>query len=289
MPNILAFSGRKGSGKNTAFNSMLGFEMIRLGIVRSSGYLTNTGKLFINDMFGDKEYAGIFDVDRRTDVMIQFLDESIYPYIKNYSFADNLKRKVCIDVLGLSHEQCFGSDDQKNSLTHLKWEDMPGVITQKPPAVFETITGRLGYYYSTGEYKTEDGFSIPLVYHAPGPMTAREVMQFVGTDIFRKMYHNVWAESTIRTITKENSEMAVITDCRFPNEVDVVQKAGGRVIRLTRAIDSSDQHPSESALDKDKFDWQRFDAVIDNAKMSIPEQSDAIHEQLVEWGFRSKL
>lgn len=284
MTKILALTAKKQGGKNTAFNFILAIEMLRLGIVRGNATITDKGKLYVDDIFGDKEFAGIFDVDRHNQVMDRFLEEHIYPFVKNYSFADNLKRKVCMDVLGLSHEQCFGTDEQKNSLTHLKWENMPGVTTEVTPSdpIDKEISGRLGKYYE----KCLSG----LVYHKPGPMTAREVMQFVGTDIFRKMYGDVWAESTIRTIQKEGSEFAIITDCRFPNEVDVVKRSGGKVVRFTRGPASSkDLHASEIALDKDKYDWQKFDAVIDNADMTIAQQNEALHDKLLEWGFWEKI
>ena len=65
-------------------------------------------------------------------------------------------------------------------------------------------------------------------------MTAREVMQYVGTDVFRKIQHDVWAGATIKKIDLEKPDLAVIADCRFPNEVDAIQKAGGLVIKLNR-------------------------------------------------------
>ena len=113
-------------------------------------------------------------------------------------------------------------------------------------------------------------------------MTAREVMQYVGTDFFRRIYPQVWVESTIRKIQKESPNLAVVVDCRFENEVKGIQDVGGKVIRLSRNIfGDSDQHPSETALDN----YEGFDAVIDNAEMSIAEQNESIYNQLAEWGF----
>jgi hypothetical protein len=184
---------------------------------------------------------------------------------------------MAINILGLEPSQCYGTDEDKNSLTHLKWEDMPGVVTKRRPKGkdIKNVGGRLGKYYDC----LEDG----TIYHKPGNMTAREVLQYMGTEVFRRVYGNVWADACIRTIQKEQPKLAVITDCRFPNEVEAVQNAGGKVIRLTRAPFPEDMHDSESSLDKDRFDWNRFDAVLDNADMSVPEQSQALHKQLVEW------
>ena len=270
MSNIICLSGRKQSGKNTAFNFLLGIIMQNLGIVRGSTTVDrkgDEGKLFISDIFGDEEFSGIFDVDRNSDGMRDFRDEYIYPFIRNFSFADILKRDVCINILGLEWEQCYGTDDQKMTKTHLKWEDMPG-----------NVKAGIDYTDSTNSpYCT-------LEPKKTGPMTGRDVMQYVGTEIFRKMYGNVWSESTMRAIKNYSSAVSVITDCRFPNEVEAVHKYGGKVIRLTRNPFPEESHDSETALDQDNYDWEKFDLIIDNENMSINEQNDVLYQYLLEIG-----
>lgn len=278
---ILGLSGRKQSGKNTTFNFILGLHMLRLAVTRDKMMIKPNGQLWISDIFGDEAYQGVFDIERQNETMTNFCAEYIWPFIKNYSFAHMLKQNVCIDVLGLNHEQCFGTDEQKNSPTHLKWEDMPGVVTKEPPADAKVVEGRMGYYYSIG-------YHVPVVYHKAGTMTAREVMQFVGTEVFRKMYRNVWPNATIKKIQREDSAFAIITDCRFPNEVEAIRKAGGKVIRFTRRVDDPDNpemHESESALDADRFDWSKFDGVVDNKDMLISQQNEAVYNYLEKWGW----
>ena len=251
---ILGISGRKQSGKNTSFNLMLTLWLCQSHVVRGNAAITDQGKVWVEDLWGDKEMGGILDIDRDNHHMEAFRNEFVHPYIKDYSFADLLKRDVCIRLLGLSHEQCFGTDEQKNSLTHLLWEDMP--CKQG-----ETL------------YKT-------------GLMTGREVMQYVGTEIFRKMYNDVWAGGTIKKIQAENPMFfAVITDCRFPNEVEAIQKAGGRVIRLTRNQNDKDVHESETVLDRENYEWSNFDKVIDNDDMTISECNGVLRQTLEDWGW----
>ena len=48
--------------------------------------------------------------------------------VKMYSFADMLKEKVCMDVMGLTYEQCYGTDEEKNSVTTYMWERLPREI-----------------------------------------------------------------------------------------------------------------------------------------------------------------
>ena len=186
--------------------------------------------------------------DKTDPVFFDYMGNNVWPFIKSYSFADMLKTNVCIEVLGLSYNQCYGTDEDKNSQTHISWNNILG-----------------------SENK--------------GEMTAREVMQFVGTDFFRGLYPNVWADATIRRVTTEGSAFAVITDCRFPNEVEAVQKAGGKVIRLTRNGSGTDNHASESALDKENFDWNTFDAVIDNSDVDIRVSNEFVYSKLLEWGW----
>jgi hypothetical protein len=175
---------------------------------------------------------------------------------KVYSFADPLKTDICINILGLTYDQCYGTDDDKNTLTSLRWKDMPE-------------------YNITWTWNDE--------YDDSGYMTARQVMEFVGTSIFRKMKNNVWSESTIKKIHLDNIDVALVADCRFPNEVEAIQNAGGVVIRLTRDLYKS-KSESESALDYPFFDWSKFDYVLDNADITTEEKNSLIKQFLINKG-----
>jgi hypothetical protein len=61
--------------------------------------------------------------------------------------------------------------------------------------------------------------------------TPRWAMQQIGTDVFRNHFHNdIW----IASIEKKISELSgvVITDGRFPNEIEAIRKMGGTIIHL---------------------------------------------------------
>ena len=247
---ILGISGKKSGGKNTAANWILGINLVHYGIVRGACSITPEGQLSVSDVYGEVGTAGILNQDCSSDEMWTWWQDNVHPFIKIYSFAQPLKQ-LSIDILGLTPEQCYGTDDQKNSVTNLRWEDMPGILNP-----------------------IRDGF-----------MTGREVLQHVGTDIFRKMYHDVWVDTTLRQIQIEQPELAIICDARFPNEITGIKNAGGKVIRLTRSPFSEDEHASEKALDEDNFDWGEFDAVIDNADMTIEQQNKAVYECLRPWGY----
>jgi hypothetical protein len=171
---------------------------------------------------------------------------------KIYNFADPLKQDICMGILGLTYDQCYGEDEYKNTLTSIKWKDMPE-------------------YNISWTYHTD--------YDASGFMTARQVMQKIGTNIFRQIKHDVWSSATINKIKKDRPNVAVIADCRFPNEVEAVRDAGGIVIKLTRNPYNSD-HESEVALDEANYSTNNFDLIIYNDNINIQQQNQIILEFL---------
>ncbi len=285
--HVLGITGRKQAGKNTVANFLIGLNLSALGIVRGKWKVNNEGQLEISDILGDTRFEGVFDLARQNPAMEAFRQDYTNPYIRLYSFADLLKKNVCIDIFGLTYAQCYGTDAEKKTLTKLRWENMPGVLTKIPSGdniITIPVSGHLGVYHnhiiSYGADGTPYNEATPLgIYHEPGFMTAREVLQFVGTETFRRMYEQVWAESLIRKIDADKPQFAIIADVRFPNEVDVVKNVGGKVLRLTRNP-YNDQHYSETALDPENYDWKNFDYVVDNEHMTIPEQSQVTYNNL---------
>jgi hypothetical protein len=286
VTKILGLSGRKQSGKNTTANFILGMELKAAGFVRDHFIIQRDGRLWVSDMFGgDTDFEGYLDVTRRNNTMKAFVNDQIGPYVKLYSCADCLK-EICIDVLGVGEKQCYGTDDDKNSLTNLKWEDMPGVITPDKLEEYIVSDGS-GTDVDILRY-VEKGKWHDFIVRKNGNMTGREVLQFVGTEIFRRMKDNVWIEATMNKIIRDGPSVAIITDIRFPNEVKGVQDRGGKVIRFTRAPFKEDMHPSECSLDEDRYDWNNFDFVIDNSDMDIPQQCDAVYDILEQIGWIPK-
>lgn len=114
----------------------------------------------------------------------------------------------------------------------------------------------------------------------PG-LTPRKVLQLWGTEVCRQNWHNdIWILSIerkirdIRLLAAENYTYAniVIPDTRFPNEIETIQKLGGKIWMVKRGTEPkwfidyrdsgiipSDQHASEYMWAK-----SQFDAVIEN-------------------------
>ena len=174
------------------------------------------------------------------------------------------------------HTHMYGTDEQKNQLQeHLLWENMPGIMA---PIEWSMRQGGVAPGYT---YHPED-FDLQL--KEEGPMTARELMQYLGTDTMRKMYEPIWLENCFRRIEEDKPEIAIIGDCRFMNEIHAVQARGGKVIRLKRSLYECN-HQSE--IDADNYEG--FDDVIENDSMNLQESCDLFIESLIKLGITKKL
>lgn len=68
-------------------------------------------------------------------------------------------------------------------------------------------------------------------------VTPRKVLQQWGTDVCRDHYHDeIWIASLENKLRKTNDDI-VISDSRFPNELDSVKRLGGITIRVKRGPD----------------------------------------------------
>lgn len=69
------------------------------------------------------------------------------------------------------------------------------------------------------------------------PVTARKMLQKIGTEAMRQGIHNdIWVAATEKVILDELAKgmSIVITDVRFPNEIESIIKLGGIVIQVQR-------------------------------------------------------
>lgn len=156
-------------------------------------------------------------------VMLPYVDRP-----EEFQFATPLK-KFCMEVLGLTRDQCYGTSEDRERPTKYKWSWVNDKIRTK---------------YGKAADQT---------------MTSRDVLQVVGTDLMRQQfYKNIWAEAGIREAVNSTANTCIFTDGRFPNELDaggdawLVDKTfmpNSIVVRLYRDTGLNDAHDSETALD----------------------------------------
>lgn len=248
---ILGISGKKQAGKTTIANIIHGEVLIKNNMAFDYN-INEHGKLIIKTINSDgQEGWGQFDIERKDKEFVEYAHYNMWPHVKLYNFADSLK-DMCINLFGFTHEQAYGTNEQKNQeVSHLLWENMPrfinSAITKKMPVDALKSWG-----------------------WKEGAMTAREFMQYFGTEVMRKMHNDVWTNACLNKIIKEGSDLAIIADVRFPNEVEAITKAGGKILRLERNV-HDDKHDSETALDVDNYNHANFWHVLDNREMTIGE------------------
>jgi hypothetical protein len=247
MSQILAFSGKKQSGKNTLCNFLHGYQLKSYSMI--DGFeIADTGELVIETSIREEggkisKGKGQIDVTRLDIEFVVWAMDNIWPFVKHYAFATSLK-EMGIGLFDIDRNLVYGTDEQKNQPTQYKWEDMPTKV------------------------KGKSGF-----------ITGREFMQYFGTEICRKIYPDIWTDRLIKDIQAEEPNLAIISDARFENEIKAVQAAGGKVIRLTRTVPGEDYHDSEVALDS----YDGFDAIIDTQNLGIEASCQKLIEILGEW------
>lgn len=200
-------------------------------------------------VFSGKKQSGKNTLADFCEFIFKYEDKSF----KQYAFADKLK-KICVEVFLIPPELVYGDNGQKDQLTEYIWEDMPGYALTE---WYEIKTGR---------------------------MTVREFIQYLGTEVFRKIYGSVWARACLHEVKREKYAFATISDCRFKEEVEMAKQYGAKVIRLTRAP-YQDLHSSEISLDPDKFNWEGFDYIINNDKQTQAQTYAELMGVLDKWGW----
>ena len=131
----------------------------------------------------------------------------------------------------------------------------------KLKVIAEILSGVPKINFEDQEFKKQD----------MGPewgMTYRDLLQKLGTEAMRNGLHeNVWVNALFSDYhfnIEEDEQMPnwLITDCRFPNELESVKTHKGITIKVIRDSGNTigTTHASETALD----DYTKWDYVVDN-------------------------
>ena len=132
--------------------------------------------------------------------------------------------------------------------------------------------------------------------------TPRYALQHIGTDVFRQHFNDsIWilsVESKIADL-QEHGYSVVVTDVRFPNEMDSLRRLGARFLLISpvqkpawyevaRGFSPYDRKQGMQALyplvHESEYAWvsQQFDAEIVNSG-TVNDLYDRIEEQLKVW------
>jgi len=228
---------------------------------------------------------------------------------KTVKFADKLKDIICL-LTGCTREE-LESHEFKNKRLRKEWEVTKHEIYTEENGVLaesfylediEMDFNHFSEYYHAGECLINK-FQINYTY--------RGLLQKIGTDLFRNQLHpNTWVNATFADYKpigvlsgdpyEENGVLKVIpkkdiypkwiiSDVRFPNEVQAIKDRGGLLIKVQRHCKECNglgyhkmdcgigrlEHESETALDNYK-DW---DIVLNNTG-SVEDLIEQIKEKI---------
>ncbi len=108
-------------------------------------------------------------------------------------------------------------------------------------------------------------------------LTPRWVLQNWGTEVLRNHFHeDIWIacfENKINYLKKNNNtRTVVVTDCRFPNEIECLKKLNAKFIHIQRGVSPQwiNDYINKSIIPKDihpsEYSWlnAKFDMIIEN-------------------------
>lgn len=262
MTQIIGFCGRAQSGKTSGCNFLAGYFLRQKEIIQFFD-MDEAGNLLIPvvDENG-KQNLGILDLNNKSPEFYDFASEHIWPTVKLYNIADQLKM-ACYKIFGVSLDNLYGTNEQKNAPTHIPAANIFPLLTA-------TEKKQLKLDLGDNEY-----------------LSARQLMQYFGTNICRKLDNNCWVQSCLQQIEVDNPEIALIADVRFENELDAIKnnESSSFVFKLERnPLDSN----HESELSVDAIPVEKFNGVI-GADLDIFAKNTEIQKQLLAAGIIQRI
>jgi len=244
MRNLIAISGKINSGK-----SLIG-KIIQYLIYAEQTENYKKNNEFILELINDKNLS------------YTLLEETINWEIKQ--FSTKLKEIICI-LLNCTFDQLEDREFKEKELGEEWW-------------CWKSIGND---YFPLKDYNDSTGTK----HYKLVKLTPRLLMQLLGTQCFRNIIHPNTFINALFSDYKQNKDLSpyanknsfdypswIITDLRFKNELQAIKNKNGITIRVNRItgnvlIDNDThtitdwQHPSETELDNEKFDY-----IIENDK-----------------------
>ncbi len=221
---------------------------------------------------------------------------------RNVKFSDKLKEMVCL-LINCTIED-LESEEFKNKSLGEEWRRY--YFTRAGNKNFSLSHNEFSWindkYFNSYEEAKDMFYQIMLLLEDHSPdwwkieneiLTPRKLLQLLGTECGRRIIHpNIWCNSTMinykptgfyhsNKYPEDDHDIYpnwIISDVRFPNEVEAIKKENGILIRVEReSINTEDQHESETALDN----YNDWDYIIQN-NGTIEELTFKINEILIK-------
>lgn len=198
--------------------------------------------------------------------LCNFFKEMLPDYsVVEFAFARALK-DLAMDIFQIPFKSVYGTDADKNYPISTWGKYFSTIIQNKYGKANDTL------------------------------LSGREFLQILGTDIIREKNNaglsdgwmqclNMWMGSKLGSLTTNpnydfknlwtdilvsdvndaspNFDIITISDVRFLNEVNVIKKMGGKIIRLHRDSGSKNSIPHQSELEMKDMDDSLFDYILE--------------------------
>lgn len=143
-------------------------------------------------------------------------------------FAGPMK-DFMVSVMGLPWSTVWGDDKAKQFITQYRWEDMPYRDEYTNICYCRGVSPKYGF------------------------MTVREMLQYWGTEVFRRIDPSIHLKAYLKAVKRLGGGCLVRTsDVRYVNEAKLVLGLNPHNLLITierLGWDNTDQHPSEISLD----------------------------------------
>lgn len=241
--NTVIFVGKMQSGKSSACNLLVGEVMKRTKKVPEYE-IDNDGDLVIPVLQDEKVVYGKFDLDRVDYDFRTWCQNNLWKDVRIFNFAESLK--FCVHYLfNIPLAKLYGTNEDKGTITHI-------------------TNGQLGYVAKEEKARL---------------LTVREVLQRFGK-ICRDIDEDCFLNYVVKSIDSYGSNLNLIGDCRYPNEIKGMKERGAKFVKLKRDPIGSNVE-SEKAQSEIKDDF--YDLVIP-ASADIKQKNEMILEACDKWG-----
>ena len=180
-----------------------------------------------------------------------------------------------IKLIGLVGAAGSGKDTVADSLKDYGWEKFAFAKTLKDMCI-----EFLGLSYD--DAYTQEG---KMKFNEFWGMTNREILQKVGTDAFRNGFHkDTWvkiAELKIQNLLNEGKKI-IVTDCRFDNEAELIEKLGGIVMKVQRNNYDTNLTSSEMTHASEKGVDNKYITNVINNNSSIEALKEEVFRKIIK-------
>ena len=272
MKHIIISYAAKQAGKTTSATALYGYYLTSLGIIPNC-HFDPSGRMSV--VYNKKTNEGIiYDIDDNSPEMVDFNSKNVWGYVKHESFATALKDSI-VSLFGIKREYIYGTDEDKNRATHIKWSDVWNLLSEDRQRSIERKW--------LGEIRNFPKF-----------LTIRELCQVFGTDMCRVIDEDCHLRSAVNKLISGTQTIGLILDGRFDNEFFYFDKPEAKellgdtkVWRVKYTRNSSpDNPPGEQGLPE--VDESLYDLVIDNRKMDVLKKNEIFIDFFIKAGVLSK-